>query len=55
MSAILTLREHLDAGLNSLTVLDRVLVHTIHVTTSMLEKKTAELFRFPFIKVRIEV
>lgn len=39
MSAIFTLREHLDAGLNSVTVLDRVLVHPSHATTSMLEKK----------------
>lgn len=50
MSAILTLREHLDAGLNSLTVLDRVLVHTIHVTTSMLEKKLLSYSGFHSLK-----
>lgn len=50
MSAIFTLKEHLDAGLNSGTVLDRLLVHILHAKASML--KTAELFRFPLLKGR---
>lgn len=53
MSAIFILKEHLDAGMNSETVLDRLLVHIFHVKTSMLKRKLLSYSGFCYWKEEV--
>lgn len=55
MSAVFTLREHLDAGLNSGTVLDRLLVHIFHAKTSMLKRKLLSYSGFHYWKDKFDL
>lgn len=53
MSAIFILKEHLDAGLNSATLLDRLLVHIFHAKTSMLKRKLLSYSGFHYWKEEV--
>lgn len=53
MSAIFISKEHLDAGLNSVTLLDRLLFHIFHAKTFMLKRKLLSYSGFHYWKEEV--